>query len=198
MRIEPRELEGQCLRLTPVSRELLPELTAAALSSPGVWQHIPYPMQTPEDIAAIVDFWCARHTRGEAVSFATRLRDSGRIVGGTSIIVIDAALPSVEIGFTWIVPEWQRTGVNTEAKLLQLTHCFETLGVLRVELKTDVRNLRSRAAIARIGGTEEGILRAHRRRLDGSLRDSVLFSILASEWPAKRAALQALQTPRLT
>ena len=121
----------------------------------------------------------------------TRLRDSGKIVGGSSILLIDPELPTVEIGFTWILPEWQRTHVNTEAKLVQLTHCFESLGSGRVELKTDIRNQRSRAAIARIGATEEGVLRAHRRRLDGSLRDSVLFSILASEWPVVRDALRA-------
>ncbi|HKU42253.1 MAG TPA: GNAT family protein [Polyangiales bacterium] len=189
MQIETRALEGPSLRLTPVSRECLPELTEAMLSAPHIWEHIPYAMQTPADIRAVVEHWCKRHERGDALSCATRLRESGRIVGGSSIVLIDPQLPTVEIGFTWILPAWQRTHVNTEAKLVQLTHCFDVLGCGRVELKTDIRNLRSRAAIARIGGTQEGILRAHRRRPDGSLRDSVLFSILASEWPAVRERL---------
>ena len=99
-------------------------------------------------------------------------------------------MPSVEIGGTWIVPRHQRTAVNSEAKLLQLTHCFDVLGCARVELKTDIRNERSRAAILRLGATQEGILRSHMRRADGSLRDSVLFSIVAGEWPSVRDRLQ--------
>ena len=100
---------------------------------------------------------------------------------------MDPDTPSVEIGSTWIVPEWQRTRVNTEAKYLQLSHCFETLGIARVELKTDARNDRSRAAMRRIGATEEGTFRSHMRRHDGTLRDSVFFSIVADEWPAVKA-----------
>jgi len=119
------------------------------------------------------------------------LAATGEIAGGTSIRVVDRALPSVEIGGTWILPAWQRTRVNTEAKLLMLGRCFESLGCERVELKTDIRNTRSQAAIARLGATREGVLRAHMRRADGSLRDSVLFSITAPEWPALRERLQA-------
>lgn len=191
MRIETCEIEGTHVRLTPVGRDCLPELTQAALSAPQIWEHIPYKLQTPEDIRVILDYWCDQQARGVAVTCLTRLRDTGKVVGGSSIMLVDAGLPTVEIGFTWILPEWQRTLVNTEVKLLQLIHCFDVLGCQRVEFKTDIRNLRSRQALARIGATQEGILRAHRRRLDGSLRDSVLFSVLASEWSAVRAALQA-------
>jgi N-acetyltransferase len=191
MKLDSPHLEGPHVLLTPVDRALLPELTAAALSSSQIWQHIPYRMQTPADIAGVVERWLALARAGTTVAFATRWRATGEIVGGTSIMQIDPTLPSVEIGFTWIVPAWQRTAVNSEAKLLQLQHCFEVWGCERVEFKTDIRNLRSRAALAGIGATEEGVLRAQRRRLDGSLRDSVLFSIIASEWPGVRERLRA-------
>jgi RimJ/RimL family protein N-acetyltransferase len=184
------ELVGPFVHLTPVDRVSLSELTAAMLSAPEIWQHIPFCMATEDDITGVVGRAIEAQRNGRSIMFATRLREGGEIIGGTSLFAIDDLLPSVEIGFTWIVPRWQRTRVNTEAKLLQLGHCFEVLRCERVELKTDVLNLRSRAAIARIGATQEGVLRAQRRRLDGSLRDSVLFSIIASEWPTVRAALQ--------
>jgi RimJ/RimL family protein N-acetyltransferase len=189
MRIETVELEGPTLRLTPISKGCLPELTAAALSSPSIWEHIPYRVQSATDVEALLERATALSATGTGCVFATRLRESGALVGGTSIMAIDESLPSVEIGFTWLVPRWQRTRVNSEAKLLQLAHCFDALRCERVEFKTDIRNLRSRAALARIGATQEGILRAHRKRLDGSLRDSVMFSIVASEWPHVRQAL---------
>lgn len=195
MQLDSPALEGQHVLLTPVDRACLPQYTAAALSSPSIWEHIPVRMQTAADVEAMFEHWISSRLRGEKVAFATRLRETGEIVGGTSLMLIDGALPTVEIGFTWIVPRCQRSPVNTEAKLLQLSHCFDVLGCGRVELKTDIRNLRSRAAIARIGGVEEGVLRAHRRRLDGSLRDSVLFSILASEWPDVRDALRRRLEP---
>jgi RimJ/RimL family protein N-acetyltransferase len=105
------------------------------------------------------------------------------------IRAVDPSTPSVEIGGTWLVPAWQRSRVNTEAKLLQLTHCFETLGVARVEFKTDSCNARSRVAIARLGATEEGTFRCHIRRHDGTLRDSVFFSITMGEWARVKAGL---------
>lgn len=190
MQLDSPALEGAHVLLSPVERACLPEYTAAALSASSIWEHIPYRMQSPQDVEAMFEHWISARLRGEKVAFATRVRETGEIIGGTSLMLIDGTLPTVEIGFTWIVPRWQRSSVNTEAKLLQLSHCFDVLGCGRVELKTDVRNQRSRAAIARVGGVQEGILRAHRRRLDGSLRDSVLFSILASEWPDVRDALR--------
>jgi RimJ/RimL family protein N-acetyltransferase len=189
MELDSPELVGSFVQLTPVDRACLPELSAAALSSPAIWQHIPYRMASPADIAGVLEGWIAGRAAGRSLSFVTRWRETAEIIGGSSVFVIDRTLPSVEIGFTWIVPRWQRSCVNTEAKLLQLSHCFDVWGCERVEFKTDIRNLRSRAALARIGATEEGVLRAQRRRLDGSLRDSVLFSIVASEWPGVREQL---------
>ena len=185
------ELIGARVCLEPISAEILPELTRVALSVPEVWTHFAIPMRNDSEIERTVTHALERQRAGEWAVFATRLAGARELIGGTSVRVVDRAVPSVEIGGTWIVPRWQRTAVNTEAKLLQLTHCFEQLGCQRVELKTDVRNLRSQAAIARIGASREGVLRAHMRRPDGSLRDSVLFSMLASEWPEHRERLRA-------
>lgn len=184
-------LGGSAVSLTPLTLADLPELTEAALSSPAIWEHIPYRVGTPAEVAALLDMQLAMQGRGAAICFATRLAASGAMVGGTSIRLVDALVPSVEIGGTWITPSHQRTRVNTEAKRVMLAHCFETLGCARVELKTDERNLRSQAAIARIGAAREGVLRDHMRRADGSLRTSVLFSMLASEWPKAREKLDA-------
>jgi RimJ/RimL family protein N-acetyltransferase len=190
MILSPVPLEGHAVRLTPLDEAMLAELTSVALSAPSVWAHIPYRMATVDDVRRVAGQALALQVRGEIISFATRLCASGELIGGTTIRVVDAAVPSVEIGGTWIVPRHQRTNVNTEAKLLQLTHCFDGLGCARVELKTDILNERSRAAILRLGASQEGILRSHMRRADGSLRDSVLFSIVAREWPGVRQRLQ--------
>jgi RimJ/RimL family protein N-acetyltransferase len=113
-------------------------------------------------------------------------------VGSTGYLNIDRQHRRLEIGGTWIAPEWQRTACNTEAKLLQLTHAFETLGCNRVEFKTDSLNERSRAALLRIGATEEGTFRNHMVMPDGRLRHSVYFSVIESEWPRVRVRLEAL------
>jgi len=190
MQLIPQALVGTTVLLSPLSDEQLPELTRAALSAPEVWTHFPYRMGSVEDVARVAALALELQARGDALPFSTRLRQTGELIGGTTIRLVDRSVPSVEIGGTWIRPPWQRTRVNSEAKFLQLSHCFEQLGCQRVELKTDVLNLRSRAAIRRLGATEEGVLHSHMRRADGSLRDSVLFSIIAPDWPALRGRLQ--------
>jgi RimJ/RimL family protein N-acetyltransferase len=184
-------LEGRRVRQVRLTAEQLPELTAVALANPEIWEHIPYRMSTAADIARTLGALLAVQERGDILLLATRLAETGELVGGTSIRRSDALVPSAEIGGTWISPRFQRTFVNTEAKLLQLTACFERLHCERVELKTDIRNLRSQAAILRLGATREGVLRKHMRRADGTLRDTVMFSILAEEWPAVGARLRA-------
>jgi RimJ/RimL family protein N-acetyltransferase len=191
MQLTPHVLEGMTVLLSPLSEVQLPELTRAALSAPEVWTHIPWRMQDAGDVARVTALALELQARGDTVTFSTRLRQTGELIGGTTIRLVERTVPSVEIGGTWILPQWQRTRVNTEVKFLQLSHCFEQLGCERVELKTDVLNLRSRAAIRRLGATEEGVLHSHMRRADGSLRDSVLFSIIAPDWPALRVRLQS-------
>ena len=129
-------------------------------------------------------------TDGTALPFATVDQTTGRVAGCTRYMNIDKPNRHVEIGATWVGREWQRTAVNTEAKYLMLRHAFETLGCIRVELKTDVLNQQSRNAILRIGATQEGIFRNHVVCEGGRLRDSVWFSIIDSEWPQVKARLE--------
>jgi RimJ/RimL family protein N-acetyltransferase len=126
----------------------------------------------------------------DQLPFATIERASGEVVGSTRYLAIAPESRRLEIGWTWLTPRVQRSAINTEAKYLQLRHCFETLGCLRVELRTDFRNERSRAAIARIGATQEGILRKQQRTQGGMTRDTVCFSILDDEWPDVKRRLE--------
>jgi N-acetyltransferase len=127
---------------------------------------------------------------GTALPFATVHLSTGQVIGSTRFMNIDIANRRVEIGATWIASPWRRTAVNTEAKYLMLRHAFETLGCIRVELKTDSLNQRSRNAIRRIGAREEGTLRQHMVTWSGRLRDTVYFSILDSEWPGVKRDLE--------
>ena len=128
--------------------------------------------------------------RGVSIPFATYERASNQIVGTTRFMSMDLANRKVEIGSTWIAPPWQRTVINTEAKYLMLQHAFEIWNCLRVELKTDALNQRSRRAILRLGAKEEGTLRKHMLTWNGRQRDSVYFSILDTEWPQVKAGLE--------
>jgi RimJ/RimL family protein N-acetyltransferase len=197
MRIHSVALEGALVHLEPLEARHLEATVEAALSAPDMWTYYPFPVRDRADVQQrFFDFAAPLHAAGTGVVYATCVGPDRRVVGGTSIRIDDPLTPSVEIGRTWLVPAWQRTVINTEAKLLQLTHCFEELGITRVELKTDARNLRSRAAMRRIGATEEGTLRRHMRLHDGTLRDSVFFSIVADEWPTAKARLVALVEAR--
>ncbi len=191
----PVALEGPTLALTPLLPADLPEVTAIALAYPELWTHIPYPMRTAGDVERALERALAGSARGLVLPFATRLRSRGEVVGSSSLFLIDALVPSLEIGATWVVPRCQRTHVNTEAKRLMLAHAFEALGCARVELKTDERNERSRSAIARLGAREEGTHRNHMRRADGTLRNSVYFAITADDWPDVRRRLDDRLAP---
>ncbi len=127
---------------------------------------------------------------GHAIPFALRDAVTGKAIGSTRFGSIDEANRRVEIGWTWLAADRQRSPINTEAKLLLLTHAFETLDCIRVEFKTDVLNLKSRNALTRIGAIEEGVLRSHVITWTGRVRDTVYFSILAGEWPAVKKRLQ--------
>lgn len=186
-----RPLEGPYVRLIPFSEHHSDGVVEAALAHPELWQYMPFPMGDEAEARASLQQALALQADGRAIFYVMTLRDSSELVGGTAILSVDPRVPSFEIGPTWIVPRHQRTRVNTEAKSLQLAFAFETLGAARVELKTDVRNERSRTAIARIGAQYEGVLRNHMRRADGSLGDYALFSIIEAEWPSVKRALEA-------
>jgi len=187
----PLTLEGAVVRLEPLRRDHAELFWAVAQDAlDEIFRWIPYSMKTREDFQRLVDKAFAEQERGESVVFATVERTSGRVAGSTRFMNIDRANRRVEIGSTWIAPAWQRTAVNTEAKYLMLRHAFETWQCVRVELKTDALNQKSRNAILRIGAKEEGTLRKHVVTWTGRIRDSVYFSILDTEWPEVKARLE--------
>ena len=190
MRLEPITLEGRSVRLEPLTASHHAALCEVGLD-PELWRLIPYRVSTADEMRDYIDSALAGQAAGTAIPFATVERASGRVVGSTRFMNIDAAHRRVEIGATWIAKPWQRTAINTEAKYLMLRHAFETLGCVRVELKTDALNQRSRQAILRIGAREEGALRQHMVTWSGRLRDSVYFSVLDSEWEGVKASLEA-------
>ena len=189
MTLTPVTLEGRHVRLEPLAQTHHAGLCAVGLD-PDLWELIPYRVVTPEDMAAYIQTALNLQAAGTALPFATVHAPSGQVIGSTRFMNIDMANRRVEIGATWIAQPWRRTAVNTEAKYLMLRHAFETLGCIRVELKTDALNQRSRNAIRRIGATEEGTLRQHIITWSGRFRDSVYFSILDSEWPRVKRDLE--------
>jgi N-acetyltransferase len=190
--VTPISLEGTVVRLVPLSREHVELFWDAAKDAvDDIFRWIPYAMKTPEDFQKMVEKTLAEQERGESVAFTTTEKNSGKVIGSTRFMNIDRANRRVEIGSTWIAPRWQRTVVNTEAKYLMLRHAFEIWKCIRVELKTDALNQKSRNAILRLGATEEGILRKHRITWTGRVRDTVYFSVLDSEWPEVKKRLES-------
>jgi RimJ/RimL family protein N-acetyltransferase len=188
----PVTLEGAVVRLEPIRREHVEFFWDAAKDAlDNIFQWIPYRMKSKEDFQHVMDKALAEQERRESIVFATVERGSGRVIGSTRFMNIDRVNRRVEIGSTWIAPAWHRTAVNTEAKYLMLRHAFEVWQCMRVELKTDALNQRSRNAILRIGATEEGTLRKHLITCTGRVRNTVYFSILDTEWPEVRGKLQA-------
>ena len=187
----PVTLEGSVVRLEPVRREHAELFWDVAKNDlEDIFRWIPYSMKTQEDFRWLIDKAFAEQERGESVVFATVERSSGRAIGSTRFMNVDRVNRRVEIGSTWIAPAWQRTAVNTEAKYLMLRHAFEVWGCMRVELKTDALNQKSRNAILRIGAKEEGTLRRHLVTWTGRVRDTVYFSILDHEWARVKAGLE--------
>jgi N-acetyltransferase len=189
--VTPLTLEGSVIRLEPVRRDHAQLFWETAKDSvEEIFRWNPYSVKTLGDFENLVAKALLEQERGESVVFATVERASRRVIGSTRFMSIDRANRRVEIGSTWIVPAWQRTAVNTEAKYLMLRHAFETWGCVRVELKTDALNEKSRKAILRIGAKEEGTLRKHVITWTGRIRDSVYFSILDAEWPEVKVRLE--------
>jgi N-acetyltransferase len=190
MRVEPIVLEGAHVRLEPLTLEHHAALCEVAFDD-EIWRFTSAYVATPVDLARYIDAALREEAAGRSLPFATIDRQSGRAIGSTRFGNIEPAHRRVEIGWTWLGRRWQRTALNTEAKYLMLGHAFERLGCMRVELKTNALNARSRAAIARLGAKEEGTLRRHMIGERGDVRDTVYFSILDDEWPAVRDRLAA-------
>ena len=191
MNVAPVILEGSHVRLEPLAKAHLAGLVLVGLDE-ELWRWIPLPVRTAEEMGAYIDTALEEQKRGVSLPFALIERATGRAIGSTRYGNIDRTHRRVEIGWTWVAREWQRTAVNTEAKYLLLRHAFETLGCIRVELKTDSLNEKSRAAILRIGAQEEGIFRNHMITASGRIRHTIYFSIVNSEWPAAKARLESL------
>jgi N-acetyltransferase len=194
-------LHGKYVRLEPLERHHAEGLAAAAAADPSLYQWSPVP-QGESEAGKYIDTALAWRDAGTAVPFATVRVDDGTVIGSTRFFNLERwswppghashgrSAPDVcEIGYTWLTRSAVRTAANTEAKMLMLTHAFETWHVLCVCFHTDSRNARSRAALERIGGQFEGVLRAHRMAADYIARDSVRYSILAAEWPAVKQRL---------
>ncbi|MCQ9131858.1 GNAT family N-acetyltransferase [Streptomyces hilarionis] len=188
----PTTLIGRHVRLEPLAMKYLGGLFAAGGGDEEVWrwQGGPAP-QSEEELGAKLAELLADAERGDCVAFAVIDRDGGNPIGWTAYMDVDADNERLEIGWTWYGRAYWRSAVNTETKLLLLTHAFEELGMGRVQLKADHLNHRSQAAIERLGAQREGVLRRHRRRPDGTWRDTVYFSLLVEEWPSAKERLVA-------
>lgn len=185
----PPTLRGAHVSIEPLQRAHAAGLREAVQDG-RLWELWYTNVPKPEDVAAYVD--AALATQASGSQLAMTVRDArGDIVGSTRYYDLDRSTPRLQIGYTWYAARVQRTGLNTEAKLLLLAHAFETLGCAAVGLQTSWFNLASRTAIARLGAKQEGITRNHVRHRDGTLRDTVNFSIIDVEWPAVKQNLQA-------
>ena len=188
--IEPVTLRGSRVVLEPMSLAHVPALLRVGLD-PELWRWIPTGVANEEEMRAYVEKALDEQRGGVSLPFVIVANPGSQVVGSTRYGNIDLSNRRLEIGWTWVTASHQRTAVNTEAKLLLLTHAFERLGVHRVELKTDALNRRSRAAIARLGAVEEGIFRKHIVTASGRVRDTVYYSIIDTEWPTVKGRLQS-------
>ena len=198
-------LKGTHVRLEPLTVAHAAALCAAATSGPRDTYAFTWVPATVAEASAYIEEALKLHAQGRALPFATVDTASGQVIGSTRFLNVEfwawpagnplqrgEELPDVvEIGATWLAPAAQRTPINTEAKLLMLTHAFEVWRVHRVSLMTDARNVRSRNAILRLGAKFDGVLRAARVAVDGVIRDTAAFSIVEAEWPEVKAGLQA-------
>jgi N-acetyltransferase len=189
MIVAPIVLEGRHLRLVPLTMAHHSDLSEVGLAH-DLWRWIPVPVQTPTEMATYIEAALAEQAAGKSLPFAQVDRTTGKAIGSTRYMNIESTHRRLEIGCSWITPAWQRTAINTESKYLLLRHAFETLGCIRVELKTDSLNERSKAAIRRIGAVEEGTFRNHMLVAGGRVRHTVYFSIIDSDWPAAKIQLE--------
>jgi RimJ/RimL family protein N-acetyltransferase len=191
---DPVTLEGRHVRLETMTHDRAAAIAAAlaaAATDGAMWESKVTSIPRPEGARAYVDQALKELDTGVSLPFVTIDRVSGKAVGSTRYMNIEAPHRRLEIGTTWIGKSFQRTAINTEAKYLMLRHAFETLKCIAVDLRTHEKNTQSRAAIERLGAKLDGLLRNHRIMPDGSLRNTATYSIIATEWPAVKARLEA-------
>jgi RimJ/RimL family protein N-acetyltransferase len=186
----PVTLEGRLVRLEPLILAHIPELAEIAME-PSIWNWTFRYVHSEKDLRDFVEIALEEAAEGKSMPWVTRSKADGKLAGSTRLMDIVPVNRTLEIGGTWLHPAWHRTGINVEAKYLQLRHAFETMGARRVALKTHHQNLKSQAAIAALGATQEGVFRNHMIHSDGSTRHSVWFSIIEEEWPSVKARLEA-------
>jgi RimJ/RimL family protein N-acetyltransferase len=189
MLIETPVLEGASLRLEPLSETHLPGLVEIAFDE-RIWRYMLLSVKTPDDLRCWLGSALQAKAAGSTMPWATVLKAENRVIGSTRFLDLDMKHRTVEIGHTWLVPDYHGTGLNPEAKLLQLTYAFEELRMNRVALKTHHQNLQSQAAMRKMGAIEEGTFRNHYVMPDGSLRHSVWFSIIREDWPQVKSRLE--------
>ncbi|KUO95510.1 GNAT family N-acetyltransferase [Ferroacidibacillus organovorans] len=185
------ELTGRHVTLIPLSEEHTDELFQASQDD-RIWTYLPSIVRTREDMAEIIKRALLDRRTGVDFPYVIRENATNQLIGSTRYLDYSAENHHIEIGWTWLTPRVWRTAINTECKYLLLRYGFETLGMIRIQLKTDRRNTRSQQAIERIGATKEGILRKHRILHDGYIRDTVYFSIIDEEWPDRKRRLEEM------
>ena len=190
MNLGPRVLEGDIVRLEPLSTSHVEGLAEVGLD-PSLWRLQPRPVRSVSDMRAYVELALADQSRGRSLPFATVDRKRERVIGSTRFMEIAPAHRRLEIGATWLTPACQRTGANVESKLLLLGYAFDLARAQKVVFKTEALNEQSRNALLALGAVEEGVLRRHLLSDDGRPRDMVYFSILDDEWPAVRERNEA-------
>ncbi len=190
-------LQGKLVELIPLEKVHFEELADRAQEK-RIWEFIPITMSSAHDCIQAFDKAIIERDNGSQFPFVVYHKHDRKIIGSTRLMNIEAVHRKLEIGWTWLHPDYWATAVNVECKLLLLTFCFETLQAIRVQLKTDENNIRSRKAIAKIGGTFEGILRNDWIRDDGTFRNSAYFSIIHSEWEMTKTRLNDLLHNTLT
>jgi RimJ/RimL family protein N-acetyltransferase len=189
MNLHPITLDGKFVRLEPLAQSHHAQLCEVGLDE-ELWKLTTTLIRTSEDMKKYIDAALKDFADGKALPFAIIEKASNKAIGSTRLGNLDTTHRRVEIGWTWIARNWQRTFVNTETKYLLLSHAFDTLGCIRVEFKTDSTNSRSRSALIRLGAREEGVLRKHMIVPGGRIRHSVYFSILDSEWADVKMELE--------
>ena len=194
--VTPVTLEGTRVRLEPLALERHWDDLLAIGLDPDLWRWTLNDVRTAADLRGYLETALQEQTEGRSLPFATVDKTSGRVAGCTRFGSIEPKHRRLEIGWTWVGRPWQRTVVNTQAKFLMLRHAFETLGCIRVELKTNALNRRSRDAMLRIGCTEEGTLRRHAISEGGVVRDTVYYRVADDEWPRVKARLEAMLQDR--
>jgi len=187
--LAPVVLDGLRVRLEPMTMDHLDALVEAGRFE-ELWRWTQANPSTPDAMCDYMQAALDEQRSGSCMPFVTIDKPSDTVVGSTRFGNIDVRNRRVEIGWTWVTPRFQRTYVNSEAKYLMLSRAFDVWGCVRVELKTDLLNARSRAAILRLGGVEEGVLRRHQLTQGGRFRDTVYYSILDNEWPGVRERLR--------